>query len=522
MVMNKYLQETIDNIAQPPSRNTEDVDKAMISVNESIGRAAFYYEKLRNVLDYQDERLFLKNAIKRIMLRRAFFGEKDSAARLLHELVWAKYFGNDTIPQSRVEDVASILRKYEFIRKNAKFSGKTTRLNNIVYGLAACEIENLLASPLSRESFIEFSKNIIEKNIQIPEEQISAIDLDKQIEIFLEKSIFKSDVDILRFKMLRHFNNYWPDINMDEARNLCANFENTIAEIDFQIGISANSHIGKYIRRYIPAFSIIWEIIGQNGRSCASIFQDEEKLNENAKAIIEKKNKNIVKKVSKAIFRGIIFVLLTKVFLALIIEVPYELNVNGMVNYLAIGVNTTLPPLIMLVSGLFIKIPGRKNTVVLLKIINSAVFQNEIPFTKLHTLTKPRKKGYIAYNLAYIILSLAILALVGWALISLNFEIVGIVLFFLFISIVSFLGFRIRATARELEVRSADDSFFSNILGLVLLPFIIIGKFLSDKWSEYNFTLMFWDFIVEAPFKTIIGFLESWFYFLREKREDFE
>jgi len=54
------------------------------------------------------------------------------------------------------------------------------------------------------------------------------------------------------------------------------------------------------------------------------------------------------------------------------------------------------------------------------------------------------------------------------------------------------------------------------------LPFVFIGKFLSDKWSDYNFTLLFWDFIVEAPFKAIIAVFEAWLTFIREKREDFE
>lgn len=380
----------------------------------------------------------------------------------------------------------------------------------------------MLAPPLSRESFVEFAKSIIVKNIRISEDEISKEDLDIQIEILIERFIFKSDFDILRYKLLRYYNKFWPDLNREEAEELCLNFEKVMDEIDEKINLNRNTHLSKYIRRYIPAFSVIWEIIIQNGRNSRSILQDEEKLNENAKAIIEKRNKTILQKVIRALVRGILFVLLTKVFLAFLIEVPYELKVKGEINYLAVGINTTLPPVVMLISGLFIKIPGRKNTSILLKVINSAVINEEIPFNQLNSLSRARKKGYILFNTVYSIISLIIIALVIWALISLSFEIVGISLFFLFISIVSFLGFRIRATARELEVKSTEDSLFSGVMGLVLLPFIIIGRFLSEKWSEYNFTLMFWDFIIEAPFKTIIGFLEGWFYFLREKREDFE
>jgi hypothetical protein len=71
-------------------------------------------------------------------------------------------------------------------------------------------------------------------------------------------------------------------------------------------------------------------------------------------------------------------------------------------------------------------------------------------------------------------------------------------------------------------VKADEEGLITGVFSFLLLPFVVVGKFLSDKWSQYNFTLFFWDFVIEAPFKTIIGVFESWLIFVREKREDFE
>ena len=67
--MNQHLQKSLELIRRNKNTPISATTGNKISVNESVGRAAFYYEKLRNAVDYQDEHSFLKNAIKRILKR---------------------------------------------------------------------------------------------------------------------------------------------------------------------------------------------------------------------------------------------------------------------------------------------------------------------------------------------------------------------------------------------------------------------------------------------------------------------
>ena len=106
--------DKINQILATLAKESEPLVEAekTIKVNESVGQAAFYYEKLRNSLDWQDEHLFLKNAIKRTLRRRIYLGmnQRDTAKVLLRDLVWAKYFLNESVPLSYIDEVAAILR----------------------------------------------------------------------------------------------------------------------------------------------------------------------------------------------------------------------------------------------------------------------------------------------------------------------------------------------------------------------------------------------------------------------------
>jgi hypothetical protein len=464
----------------------------------------------------------LKNAIKRILKRRAYIGLEQSAGKLLHELVWARYFKNDTLPSSHIDKIDKILKKYSELRNSIVSRKNQREVANLVLSFASYEIEQFLSPDRGEEKFGEFTREIISKNIEVPSSEMEPAAVEMQIIISIEKVLFKSDLDQIRFKLIQYLYPKWPNISIEEAKEFGKRFDEIMLSIDWQMSQNRNSKILKYIRRVIPPFIVLWDMVRRSPDEAERALSSKDSLREKAFVTIARKNRSIFKRVLRAIFRGIIFILATKVILAFLLELPYEMGVLGKINYVALVTNTSLPPILMLVTGLFITIPGRKNTEMILKMIDEAVFENNLYAKHLVTIRSVRGPSYWLFDLVYTALSLIILGLVIWGLIALDFNIVSIFLFFIFVSIVSFLTFRIRATAKELEVKTGDDSVFLGIFNLVLLPFVIIGKFLSDKWSDYNFTLLFWDFIVEAPFKAIISVFEAWLGFIREKREDFE
>jgi hypothetical protein len=494
-----------------------------IKVNESVGQAAFYYEKLRNSLDWQDEHLFLKNAIKRILKRRVYLSIKqDNTARiLLHELVWAKYFPNESIPVTYTDEIAAILRKYNYLRKSVVSSKGSSKITEIIVGLAACEIEEFLRPSPAQKNYISFTANHISSNLKLSENEITKEQMDTKVHLAVLRELFKADLDQLRYYLIRNQFPSWPRVSKKDIKYFGENFDKIIDLANGQIFDPQSYKLQRYVKKNIPTFRIIWEIISYS-REDGGLLKDEFALESVAHEIIAKRNKNIHSRVLRSVLRGIIFIFLTKIILALIIEYPYELKYLGEVNYMALSINILLPPLVMLVIGAFIKVPGRKNTRVLVGQVVEVVTKDKYIKDEAFTLNKKRSGSYFLFNIFYLISSMAVLTLTVWGLLALNFNVISIALFFFFVSLVSFLSFRISGIAKELEVRKGDDSIIAGIFNFIFLPFVYIGKILSDQWSNYNPTLWFWDFIIEAPFKTIMSLFESWISFVREKREDFE
>lgn len=519
--MNQHLMRAV-RVTATKLKFEKKFEESTVKINESVAKAAFYYEKLRNVIEYQDEHLFLKNAIKRIIKRHKVFASPDIPKKLLRELVWAGYFKNDTLPTRYEEDIDQILKKYEFIKKNVR-SGflERKRINSIFLGLVACDIENILSPSVARTEFVNFAKDLIKNNIDLPSTQISASELDIQIDISIEKLLFKADYDQLFFKLFSKFYKEWPDISKAQAAELSQNFAKVFNLIDLWITKNKESKVQKYTKKQLPVFFVIWNILSNNSDP-EILFESKQKISEVSRLFINSRSKELVGKVMRATAKGIIFVLLTKTIFALLVELPYEYRILNKINYLALGINIILPPMILFITGFFIKTPGKQNNKKLIDMIESVIFNNNLPTKKLISLKANPGKNYVLFNTIYLFLSITILTLVGWLLYTVDFNPVSIALFFVFVSLVSFLSFRTRATAKELEIEPNEDNIISGVFNFLLLPFVSIGKYLSDKWSDYNFMLFFWDFVVEAPLKTVIMVFESWLSFAREKREDFE
>src|SRR5438270_3981037 len=83
-----------------------------ISVNRFVSEIASWYERLRNAMDIRDDELVLRAAIERILKRRLLLGGNTGekiAEPLVRELLWAKYFPDNSLSESTVHDVADII-----------------------------------------------------------------------------------------------------------------------------------------------------------------------------------------------------------------------------------------------------------------------------------------------------------------------------------------------------------------------------------------------------------------------------
>src|SRR5947209_2467348 len=85
-----------------------------ISVNRFVSEIASWYEKLRNAMDIRDDEIVLRAAIERILKRRLLLGGTGGkiSEPLVRELLWAKYFPENSLSESTIQYVSDIIDVY--------------------------------------------------------------------------------------------------------------------------------------------------------------------------------------------------------------------------------------------------------------------------------------------------------------------------------------------------------------------------------------------------------------------------
>ncbi len=112
----KLFQAIYNNLHQSTD---QDDESPRLQVSELISKMAFFYEKIRNAVDYEEDHLLRKNAIARILKRQVVIegvlkvqSTEDLSQHLLAELIRASYLPNNSLPEAKVSEVARILDKY--------------------------------------------------------------------------------------------------------------------------------------------------------------------------------------------------------------------------------------------------------------------------------------------------------------------------------------------------------------------------------------------------------------------------
>ena len=254
-----------------------------------------------------------------------------------------------------------------------------------------------------------------------------------------------------------------------------------------------------------------------------SLAINEEELNLAVLEACSIRYKGISGKVRRAIIRSVIFILCTKAIFALSVEGTFERFLYGRIIVSSMLINILVPPILMVIVGLMIKIPTKENSFKILKKIQKILYEeNPILDSRLVVKKRPSKADPVL-GLIFVILWLVTFALSFGAIIyiltRLQVNPLSQVIFIFFLAIVSFVSYRINQTANMYMVKDKIDNFGSLLFDFFFMPFIYVGRRLTTAIAQVNIILFIFDFIIETPFKGIFAFFEQWFLFLRNQRE---
>lgn len=503
----------------------KDIEK--IKLSQMVSKLGFFYEKFRNAIDYNEEHLVRRTSIERLLRRQILFLQEKRAAKisktLIYEFIRAQYLPNDTLPETIIDELAETIKKYlvilNYISGN-RMPG-ANKLTDWIISVASCEINEQL-NPVDKEmAMVNFMYSHLIDNLTFIKSSINEKEKNLQIYIAVLRTLLKADPASLRYNLLKLYLPNWNKMDESEIRNFCKNINISKNKIDRHLKHSLGFQLARSIRTQSVFFTVLKELLEKNKEEIKNVINNPDLLEEKIEDIAMSNYQRIRSKLIGTIIRVIIYILLTKTILAFVLELPYEYFIIGIINWRVLGINVIFHPLLMFVLAMTIRVPGMKNTQIIVNEIKKIIYGEERKIIfKPKSLMKRGSASYFIFNAVYLVMFIISFGLVISGLQLLHFNIVSGLLFIFFLTVVSFFGFRLRNLAKQFSVVPRKDNFANFIFDFISLPIVRAGRFFSTNFAKVNIFLFIFDFIIETPFKMLVEFLEKAVSFINDKREE--
>lgn len=503
-------------------------DSSRIFVSRTVSFFALAYEKIRNAVEYREEHLIRRAAIERILKRRLLLNPegKGEAENLIRELLWARYFPEGMLGNPDVEKIQRLINLYVRLRNKlvmGQVSQKRAYYGQFMFDLLTCEIEETLDSFEAKKNslFVFFIYQVLKNKIKI--ENVNEDLKDAYFYVAVERGFAKSDRAYLHYHLFNLSHKQLGEFKDHELDELATQLPEIFVRID---RIAHNSHVDRltrYVRKQMPPFLILFNVITKSSKDINGVLTNKAKLWAQVDMICREKYQQTSQRLRNLAIRSLIYIFLTKMIFALILEYPLSLYFYNEVNYVAIIINSLFPPLLMLVIILMARIPGEENTKRIFERIVNIIDENtSFEASVAYILKKPKVRRpmlVFGFTIFYTLTFVITLSIIHAALSLIHFNLISEIIFVFFISVVSFFGYRVTQIAREylLQVR---ESFISPFVDFFFMPILSLGKIFNSGIAQLNIFIFLLDFLIEAPFKLIFEVLEEWISFVRQRKEE--
>jgi len=205
-----------------------------------------------------------------------------------------------------------------------------------------------------------------------------------------------------------------------------------------------------------------------------------------------------------------------------LLEIPAIKFFGEPLNPVSLAINIAFPVVLLLIIIMFTKTPNKKNTEKIIEGIKEITFVENQKFQPIY-LRKDTRRNYFMnalFNLIYATAFILSIYFLIKLLHIIHFNWVSITIFLFFLAFISFFSFRIKRDVKQYIIIEEKETIFGFIFDFFYMPIVAVGKWLSNNISRINIFIFILDFIIEAPFKVIVGVIEDWTKYLKERKED--
>ncbi|OGI27583.1 MAG: hypothetical protein A2359_04630 [Candidatus Moranbacteria bacterium RIFOXYB1_FULL_43_19] len=520
--INEPIAEFVEKLKQQIEAEKRGEEKRGEEDIEETGESmALLYEKVRNLIEYKDDHLIKRNAIERILKRNLLIElrRENFTEQFLEELAMSGYLEKGEVGEKLETRVSEVISKYQ--KASGAISGYETK--RWLVGMASCEIEEILFPNPSRFALARAMYETVKEKIEIRGARKSSGG-GKNIQIFLAvvRSIAKPDNAMLNFVLFKLYLPQWfkEDVSDRELAGMLSGLPALIHSIQAKIASPVSVKIGVALRKYAVYFNIFYEAALQNISKIEKILGNPDSLNFAVQLSASEVYDREMKKFWKRVKRSLVFLVITKIFLAVAVEYPFDLYIVGQVRAIPIIINLFLPPIYLLILSTTIRRPSDQNSALIAKGVEEIAYGREKkPIAEIR-LQEIETFSDWALNLFFILTYGISFGLVIWILNILHFNWLGILIFLFLFSVINFFNALVRQPVRELLVAREKEGMVGMLIDTLSMPFVRIGKWMSINFSRVNVFIFLFDVIIEAPFKVVVRFIREWAGFIRRKKEE--
>jgi hypothetical protein len=506
----QFIASLSHSRALAAEQNKADASAEKVHVVGGGGSIIAAYEQFRNAAEYAEEHLLLQRAIRRYY-KRLFLSQDQSqlahsAEELIVELTLAGYLANDSIPHKLLHTIDTLAKTYfnahMQLQKNPDFKDAWT------LDVLSVRVEDTLHNLTDENIFAQlcFDHFISTIDIHSFAKNSNTSDAEAALFVAIHRSLLHSGDATIRAALL------------DRYQQTPETLESYIAvnrQIDALFDADITDKLLRVVNRRGAPLRVFRHMLSDQ-EDVDTLLKSQANFLSKFEAQTNKEYESIAHRINRGIIKSVIFLIITKVIIGFAIEVPYDYAMHGGIILLPLLINLLFPPIYMILLRLTLVLPGYANTAALIDRIDAIFYGQPAQY-----LARRRGGRFgIAFNIVYAAIIIGVFGLVSWWLISLGFSILHLLIFFVFLSTASFLGFRLSRMVRDIEVVDADQNGITFLRDVLYMPFVIVGRWISEKYAKVNIVATLLDLVIELPLKTVLRLIRQWGAFISSKKDE--
>ena len=517
--LNSVGQRLLASLTQAIYTETEDAKRASHSEKVNVvgagGTLTAAYEQLRNAAENAEEHLLLQNAIRRFYKR--LFVTRDeglvatSGGELAVEMTFAGYVANNSLTRDQIDEISRLAGEHyaayeELYRQHAV--PMDTALKWLLDTLSV-HVAEVVDDRHRTTVFVEvayaYLENVLPDYLERNHIKTKK-DYHAPLLAVIHKAILKSDIATTQTALLEQYAVTAAQLDQYVAYN---------QQIDTMLKDPLTDKIYHIVDRQGAPLRVLRHMM-ESRSDFLELLPRREVFLEAYEQQVNKEYSGIMARVNRAIVRSVIFLIITKFIVGIAIEVPYDIWAHGQIQWQPLLINLLFPPIYMVALRLTLNVPGYANTTALVDHVDTMLYGDRPQLRKRRSMGRQYSS---VFSVLYAVFGLAVFAGVMWLLLMLGFSLVHIGIFFVFISAASFLGFRISRLIRELEIVRSASNGLTFARDFVYLPFVVVGRWMSDQYSQINVVTLVLDMLIELPLKTVLRLVRQWGAFIDDRKD---